>query len=68
MEGIIILIIIFIVFIVIRIILGYSPLSNSNEERKEEPWSYENCTYRGDCLTDCCLRDKCPYYSYYKDE
>lgn len=67
MKGIIILITIFIIFTtIVRLILGYSPLSD--EEKKEEPWSYESCTYRGDCLTDCCLRDKCPYYSYYKDE
>lgn len=68
MEGVIILIIILIISIAARLILGYSPLNSSDEkERNEEPWSYENCTYRGDCLTDCCLRDKCPYYSY-KDE
>lgn len=64
MKEFIILIIIFIVIMVaLRIILGYKP-DNNNTESRDEPWSFQSCGYRGNCLTDCCYRNDCPYYSY----
>jgi hypothetical protein len=39
---------------------------NSIEDSKNKNtlWSFDECSYKGSCLTDCTYRAECPYYSY----
>lgn len=30
----------------------------------DEMWEFDNCHYKGNCLTDCAYRSECPFYSY----
>ena len=41
-----------------------SGISQTRATNNDKSWSFEGCSYRGDCITDCTYRAECPFYSY----
>lgn len=60
MIILVILILAFLAFVFLEFLTSDSSYSTDNDKS----WSFEGCSYRGDCITDCTYRAECPFYSY----
>lgn len=58
----------FLLVVVLLIFVFFNWLfSEHGDNTNDEPWSFNNCDYRGDCLRDCPYRMECPFYTYKKE-
>lgn len=50
--------------IVATVVFIYVCNSIDDMPEHDEMREFDNCHYKGNCLTDCTYRSECPFYSY----